>query len=382
MKIEVIGAGFVNKGAELMLHAISEQVCKKFPDARLVLPANNNCPYDKRAAFGAYQKISLKRYGIDIGSYIQSFIPKILKKHLGIIGDNEIDIVLDASGFAYSDHWGSNDTLVAANYFEKLKQKNGSKIILLPQAFGPFTSEKIKKVFRKVVGNADLVFPRDDISYKYVIELAGEQDKIIQAPDFTNLLNGSMPESFQGNEGSICIIPNYRMIDKTYSDLSDRYIPFIAKCINEFLSVGERPFFLIHEGAKDLWLAKEINKYCSISIDIIHETDPLAIKGLIKECKGVVGSRFHGLVSSLSQGIPTLAVGWSHKYDMLFKDYNFPQGYLSLDMSEGKMSQMIKVLSDQDELNTLRKTLSSASKEQKQLSKKMWEQVFSCIKQR
>ena len=362
-----------------MVHSIYQQINDNLPNSRLVLPANNNCPYEKRAFFNAFQKISLKRNGLDIGHYMQSLIPKMLKKHLGLVDDNEIDVVLDASGFAYSDQWGVNDTLVAANYFEKLKKSRDIKIILLPQAFGPFTSENIKIAFQKLIDNADLVFPRDDTSYKYVIDLVGKQDKIIQAPDFTNLLNGTAPINSHGNEERICVIPNYRMIDKTSS--GDKYIPFMASCINELLSRGENPFFLIHEGSKDLWLAEEINKSCNSTLDIIHESDPLMIKGLIKECKGVVGSRFHGLVSALSQEIPTLAVGWSHKYDILFKNYNFPEGSLSLNMSEDDLTQMLTVLTDQDKLTKLKETLSIASKKQKELSKQMWEQVFTCIGQ-
>ncbi|MEA3371407.1 MAG: polysaccharide pyruvyl transferase family protein [Campylobacterota bacterium] len=377
MKTEVIGAGFVNKGAELMVHAIYQQINDNLPNSRLVLPANNNCPYEKRAYFNAFQKISLKRYGLDIGHYLQALLPKLLKRQLGLIDDNDIDVVLDASGFAYSDQWGVKDTLVTANYFEKLKKDKDVKVILLPQAFGPFTSEGIKKAFQKLIDNSDLVFPRDDISYKYVTELVGKQEKIIQAPDFTNLLHGKKPENFQRYEGKICITPNYRMLDKTSS--SDKYVPFMSFCINELLSRGEELFFLIHEGDKDLWLAEEINKSCNSTLGIIHESDPLVIKGLIKECKGVVGSRFHGLVSALSQGVPTLAVGWSHKYDMLFKDYNFPEGSLSMEMSKEDLSQILTVLTDQDRLDSLKETLSIASKEQKELSKQMWAQVFTCI---
>src|SRR5690606_14730126 len=35
----------------------------------------------------------------------------------------------------------------------------------------------------------------------------------------------------------------------------------------------------------------------------------------------IVGSRFHALVSALSQNIPSIALGWSHKYKTLFSEF-------------------------------------------------------------
>jgi polysaccharide pyruvyl transferase WcaK-like protein len=378
MKIEIKGAGFINKGAELMVHAINEQIRKKYPEARFVFPVNNSCPYEKRVAFGAYQKILFKRYGVDAGYFIQALLPKLLKRHLGIVDNDEIDVVLDASGFAYIDQWGSADTVTTAKSYKGLKRKKNVKIILLPQAFGPFTSEEIKKAFQQIVENSDLIFPRDDISYQYVTNLVGEQDNIVQFPDFTNLLEGVVDKQLCLGD-KICIIPNFRMIDKISTDRGCGYIPFIASFVNELLSAGEQPFCLIHEGEKDLWLAKEINKCCNEPIDIIQEADPLVIKGLIGECKAVIGSRFHGLVSSLSQGVPTLAVGWSHKYDMLFKDYGFSEGCLRLDMSQDEKKKIVDSFIDRGKLKALRGTLSTASRVQKQFTEEMWESVFACI---
>ena len=113
---------------------------------------------------------------------------------------------------------------------------------------------------------------------------------------------------------------------------------------------------------------------------VVEEEDPFVIKGVIKASYAVIGSRFHGLVSSLSQAIPSLCVGWSHKYEALFNDYNFPEGLLSAGApDEALIKEKMKLILDKDEREGLLKKLESASQEQKQLTAKMWEKVFEVI---
>ena len=63
-----------------------------------------------------------------------------------------------------------------------------------------------------------------------------------------------------------------------------------------------------------MWLGKEVVKNTDIRINIVQETDSLCIEGIIGASDGVIGSRYHGLVNALSQGVVALAVNWSHKY--------------------------------------------------------------------
>jgi coenzyme F420-reducing hydrogenase beta subunit len=67
----------------------------------------------------------------------------------------------------------------------------------------------------------------------------------------------------------------------------------------------------------DLLICKSIyekvkNKKKVILIE--EELNPRELRILIGECRLFVGSRFHSMVSSLAMEVPTLVVGWSHKY--------------------------------------------------------------------
>ncbi len=377
MIIEIRGVGFVNKGAELMLHAVLQKVSEKLPQAKFVLTPSASS-YQVRAKLGLYQKLWFSKYGIPLGMYFGRFIPKRLRDSYGLVCDEEIQIVLDASGFAYSDQWGPHFSVFMAKDSKKWK-KQGTKIILLPQAMGPFTSKKIRRAFTQVVENADLVFPRDDVSYEYVTELVGDKKHVIQAPDFTNQIKGVVPEKFKGKENLFCIIPNYRMIDMTSPEEAKKYLTFLVNCVKHLFKNDIKPFILIHEGEGDLRLSKEINKQCGEELVIVRETDPLKIKGIIGACEGVISSRFHGLVSALSQGVPALATGWSHKYKMLFTEYGFSEGYLLLDAPESEIGEKLDLIVSEKKKSNLKVNLSQAAEIQKQRTEKMWEKVFGII---
>lgn len=130
--------------------------------------------------------------------------------------------------------------------------KEGKKVILLPQAFGSFEDEELKDVMKKIIANADLVFAREKQSLKYLRRIS-EKNNIILAPDFTNLIEGKVPENFDSTNRQVAIIPNYKMIDK--GDAGNFYIDFLCLAINKINAIGLRPDFLLHEGQRDIQIA-------------------------------------------------------------------------------------------------------------------------------
>jgi len=65
MIVEIKGTQFVNKGAELMLYAILDQVRRRYPDARVThVPSFESVPYEKYSRLGIYPKASLLHKGV------------------------------------------------------------------------------------------------------------------------------------------------------------------------------------------------------------------------------------------------------------------------------------------------------------------------------
>ncbi|WP_164968941.1 polysaccharide pyruvyl transferase family protein [Arcobacter sp. CECT 8989] len=378
MLIEIRGVGFVNKGAELMLHAILEKIKSRFPKARFVMaPSLNVSPYEKRAELSLYQKVTYEKLGLDLGDFFVSLVPKKRRKMYGLVRQKEVDIVLDAAGFAHGDQWGVKNTKKLFKFSQKLK-RNNAKLILLPQAFGPFEKREIKETMKELLRNCDLVFAREEVSFNYLTSFTSQKN-IFNMPDFTNLVKAKEVEDFDFEKNDFCIIPNYKMVSKSWINSSDNnYIKLISESIKYLREKGKNPFILVHEGKKDFVLAEEIANKVG-GINIFKEEDPLKVKGIIKQSHGVIGSRFHSLVSSLSQATPALGTSWSHKYQMLFKDYDFEEGILTLDSSVDDIRRKVDILIDENSKEKLVLKLENKSKYLKELSNQMWEKVFKEI---
>lgn len=336
--IELTGMNFVNKGAELMLHSIIQQ----FSDSnkyKLVTDFTMGT-FEQRSQLGLHQKFRVNPLGYQFSDegkrtainnmkkdqkIFERFFRSQFSEGLGLVAPSEIDVILDASGFRYSSQWGNNQTHLAAFLYEQWS-KEGKKIILLPQAIGPFDTDEIKQSFQKLIRSVNLICPRDDVSYNHIMEICpkNSKDKIKKFPDFTCLAEGKIP-NYEFPTNQVCIIPNYRMIDKTDSKIATWYMNLLIEIIR-FLKKRKIDFFvLIHETGKDYLIYDEICKKTGYDIKLISEDDPLVIKGIISQCSTVIGSRYHGLISALASNVPTIGIGWSHKYDELFKDFGIDE---------------------------------------------------------
>ena len=377
MLIEIRKAGFVNKGAELMLHAVLQKIQKACPEGKFVMAPFRAAPYIKRAQLGLLQKAWLWRYRLQWGG-LGALVPKKIRQMYGVVLDSEINIVLDVAGYAHGDQWGSRSCDELANSCKRW-HKQGTKVILLPQALGPFTSARIKDRIMRVVDNIDLIFPRDTISYQHLTEVVGVRSNIIIAPDFTNLLEGILPSDFDVDKNKFCIIPNYRMIDRTSPEQSAAYLPFMVKCAQYLLAKRLKPFLLVHEGYNDLKLARQINEATHGSMAIVQESHPLKIKGILGACEGTIGSRFHGLVSALSQGVPSLSTGWSHKYRTLLNQYGFDDGFADIMEKDENIFRKIDLITEPSSRKKIQTEIINKSNDLKAQTGMMWEKVFKII---
>ncbi len=377
MIIELRGVEFVNKGAELMLHAIIHQIKEEMPDTLFAMEKSGRIPASKLKEHGIFQKFSLSKLNPD---KLGGLVPEGIRKNAGFVLPREIEVVLDGSGFAYGDQWGGQKAGARlADHIAPWK-KQGKKVIMLPQAFGPFTDAALVEKMKTILRHADLVFARDKISYEYLQQLSSDSQNIILKPDFTNLIKGTLPADFDRSSCEVAIIPNSKMIETAGKEEGEAYVPLLSRLINIIIELGHKPFFLIHESQSDAAIAEETNRQINHQLPVIREEDALHVKGIIGSSRAVVTSRFHGLVSCLSQAVPCLTTGWSHKYEMLLQDYQYPEGLVDVHSDDGTLRQKATLILTEPSTTLIREKLTEQGARQKQLSREMWQEVFEVIK--
>lgn len=367
MNFEIRGIGTNNKGAYLMCLSIINYWQNKSLENKFYIDSAGGVTETFYREHDVRRYKNRKWYHKFLNTKKIPFeMPEIAYRMMSQF--DPVDVIFDASGFLYGDQWSVDRIYSRTTKNIKTWKKEGKKFILLPQAFGPFDDERIKRETGYVIDNADLVCVRDMRSYEYLINTYGKDDKIKLYPDFTNILEVDYQNHISKN--SLCLIPNSKML-KVYQ--LNEYIELINIIVSRAMDKGLNAFILCHEESEDYKLAQDIVAQINFNIEVITESNPLIIKSIIKSSSIVFTSRFHGLVSALSQAIPAMATSWSHKYELLMKDYEMTE-YL---VNSNNIEQVVDNLIANSEV--IRQRLRKHSHYEKQKTIQMWEEVEKVI---
>ncbi len=136
---------------------------------------------------------------------------------------------------------------------------------------------------------------------------------------------------------------------------------------------GEELILLNHEGKGDQEIIDQIQGGLSKEVLKLDNLDALEVKAVIGKMKLLVSSRFHGVVSGLSQSVVTFCTGWSHKYPELLKDYKVPQNLLDINDIQTGCQKLEEALSNPNSIHHVKQTVIKTLEEK---TKEMWEIAF------
>jgi len=374
MIIEIAGVSTENKGAELMLQAILEH----YAGAEGVEFAVTRFfgSYPERARYGLRTKLDSFRFGRS--RLAAALMPASFRRTFGLASETDIAAVIDASGFAFGDQLGAERVERFARDVTRWKQQ-GKPVVLLPQACGPFETPRVAGAMRQIVGQADRIYARDPVSLEHLRRLADAGERVRLAPDFTCAVEGGLPDGFEPAARRACIVPNHRMVEKTSSTERDQYIPFLCRCLQALEDRDLRPFVLLHDNNADESLLPPLARAWGRPLPVVRESRPAMLKGILGTAHLVIGSRFHALVSALSQAVPSIAVGWSHKYEMLLADYECGDCLLSPGSTDAQIGAAIGRVSDETDRNLLIGRLRAAGTVVRERVGGMWQDIDAVV---
>lgn len=321
-KIFIENWGFENRGDQLMIQSVMEQIRKYEPHAQILVRKH---VFEQNPTFCIQNRLyplELKNTGIR-RSKLYAWIVNMLLRDEWINTPRQVDLILNCRGYYIADKWIKDEYDVASiKSFYKQFNKKGRRLIMLPQAFGPFENEYSKKAINIIYEQADMIYAREQQSYEYLSKVCSNTVKIKVVPDFTCLCPEEQYPSIQlPKKEYVLLIPNARMVDKTSANVSNSYLNFLIQIVKDLQEQGENVYLLNHEGTGDEQLMHEINEKLDVELPILTNLSGSEIKALIKNSKLLISARFHGVVSGLTQGVPTLCTSWSHKYGELLREH-------------------------------------------------------------
>jgi colanic acid/amylovoran biosynthesis protein len=324
LNILIRGGGFVNKGAEAMVRTVQREMAKRLPNVKFFMEAPQ--PMEKFIESKGLTPVimnSSARYSI-------------------------LDGVIDVSGFAIGDEWGVKNSQFY-QYHNSIFESFGKPVVFMPQAWGPFTSQSIRQLSAAAINLSDCAYARDKRSYLYMNELEGvDRHKIKLAPDIAYQFEGASEENaiqilkenglISNEKKMVGIMPNMQVYIRTNGKgHENKYVKLLIDLSKYFLNRQNFSIVLIPHQVQpvenpeipdDRFLCDLIKISLGNVQDVVTLKDYYSaevLKAIIGRMDLIIGSRYHGIVAALSQMIPTLVLGWSHKYFELLSDVGIEQ---------------------------------------------------------
>jgi len=367
---ELVGGGFSNKGAELMVEACCQEI-DTWENCQLAMDWTVGSVHD-RGQRKLLNKVDFKSLK-SLGHVPAALLPDKIKNRLGIVSRNDVNAVIDISGFGYSDQWGTEYAKIMEQR-SAVRHSKGEQYYLLPQAYGPFEDSKVADVVKSYFDKAEVLYVRDKASMIYMEKLMGNDERLKLSPDFSCLVSPALNVR-PTNRDYACIVPNCRMLDPRHGKFGDDYISGLVKAVDMIGSKGLLPVLVNHEGAEDLKIVKELQKQVKCETLIVAGGSAKYLKGVFTEAKFVIASRYHALISAMTQSIPAIGTGWSHKYEELFSDFENKEYLVSVKPDGKELIDSIDSLLDEGNHKLVTNNLYNGASKYKDKSRKMWDEV-------
>lgn len=388
MFIELNGAGFTNKGAEIMLLTVVQELSKAIPGASFCMRPTE--PYDRMLSLGIRPILSVaprhrrNLFKYAAGQILHRCISRNFCRQHNVVHPFDVDALVDISGYAFGDKLSLKAIHKLKDHAQSYHAKQ-KPVILLPQMFGPFEKPGYARAMDEALGCVDLAYARESASLQHLRKAAGARPGIKLAPDISIFTE---PRAVDGPElpGNpfCCVVPNDRMLSKGAADWGADYMRLLSQAIGQILGRGLDVLILVHStGGGDRHLADQLAASAAghgpAKCAVYANEDPLQLKALIWRSSFLIGSRYHSLVAALSGAVPVVMLGWAHKYAELARDFGVEQFVLAPADAGSRLGAAVESLLDPKQQQTLRKVLAEKKNLMREANRVMWQETVACL---
>jgi colanic acid/amylovoran biosynthesis protein len=251
--------------------------------------------------------------------------------------------VLDITGGdSFTDLYGPR-RFAASLAPKRLTLDAGRKLVLLPQAYGPFKTDEARAQAAMVLRRADSAWARDDISFATMAELLGDAfdperhrrgvDVAFGLPvvEPDEPMMTSVRDFVLGQKGRPVVGVNVSGL--LYNDPHARarygirldYRLLSVSLLDRLLRESDASVILINHvlaptGTTEADRVASADLLASVRSNDRHRVlvvsdppGPGEAKWCIAQCDWFIGARMHATIAALSSGVPAAAIAYSHK---------------------------------------------------------------------
>ena len=335
--VTIIGSALSgNKGASAMLESAIQTLGERIPGVRFTLlsmyptedKAQNIYPnLDIVAASPRQLGVTINLLGL-IYRILPPFRSLIRKRSKAIGALTSSQVLLDQGGITFTD--GREKFLLynVASILPALFVK--TPVFKCAQAVGPFTNPINRTAAKIFLPKAKTLVTRGAITHEFAKGLG--LDNLYAGADyaFSLELDGTEEAAsadYNGffSEGTVVGLSPSVVLQKKVDERGGGYVDQMVAFIDSVTASGKKVLLVAHSARtgtdkthnNDLPLCQEIFARVQSPASVLfldRELPSQVLRYLIGRCDFFVASRFHAMVSSLAMSVPTLVIGWSHKY--------------------------------------------------------------------
>ncbi len=383
--VSIIGATLTgNRGAEAMLVTSIGKVRDKFPGAKFVVhsyfPAEDealcNDP-NVEIVDASPVALVLQYFPAALAERVARTVGRKLPGGLmprGPRGLRDSDVLLDVFGVSYND--GREKFLpfnVLSNWPSMLM---GTPVVKLSQGLGTYRHPLTRAVGTWMLRRCQRVFARGQESLK-MAEDVGIGEPLDYAPDIAFLYdprfsltdeNPSYAEALatdlkrRREAGErVLVLSVSAVVEKKVEASGQNYAATVAKIVDTLLARDLTVVLLPNanrEGSdsrhnNDIPVVEAVARAVShpgAADKLVSLTRGLNAGGLrvvIEQADYLVASRFHAMIAGLALGVPTLVLGWSHKYREILamfqmEEWAYDFSELDVEMLVGRVDDLVR----------------------------------------
>lgn len=365
--VAIVGGSLTgNKGASSMVLAVVDRVRRDDPEARITVLsplAHDDGP-------------AARSLGVELEPFGPSDI--VLAAPLALLARltggrlprrgpapslRDADVVADVSGIAFVDGRGLV-TLVYNVLLVLPALLLGRPVVKIAQAVGPFDERPNRLAARVVLSRMAGLLARGRRTEEHLRELGVAFDGV--AADVAFLMEVGDEEQdwareVAGDDPFVAVVPSQVVLDQA-EPLGLDYVANVVAVVDALAE--HRDVVLLAHSARPGHGASRLNDIpiCEEALRRVARPDrcrlapvdatPRQLRALIGRSDLLVASRFHAMISGLATGVPSLVVGWSHKYREVLADFDVPE--LALDFRAARpdavAAQAVEALERRDEI--------------------------------